>query len=499
MPRGKASIPLDLPRPPGLSDDTRSKQECIAEAIRDAILNRLLAGDTALPSTRTLAERWRVARGTVEGAFDRLCSEGYIVRTRGSGTRVSAVVPDTYLASSEQAQRAPVHERKDTVVASRERPYPAAENAAQAGVPFIARLADPDLLRMRSWRKHAGIGLTRATPADLSSTLPQGDGQLREQIAEYLRKFRGIPCGADDVFITTGIRNSIDLIARAVLRPGNAVLIEDPGYSSAQRIFELAGAATIDIPVDREGIETAALPRRSDVAAAYVTPAHQSPLGVTMSVSRRLELLEWASQSHAWIIEDDYDGEFSYQAAPLPALKSLDVHDRVVYCGSFNKTLFSGLRVGFMVLPAELRVPVATIWRVTGRSVAVAEQLALASFISSGDFAKHLRASRHAYLQRRNSVLQQLARYGNDRYAISGEHAGFHFMLWLANGVDDRAFVARAAQAGVALQPLSAFTRKAVLSSGVVVGYTALTIAQALHAGKTLGHLLAHTGDCDDA
>jgi GntR family transcriptional regulator / MocR family aminotransferase len=499
MPRGKASIPLDLPRPSGLSDDARSKQECIAEAIRDAILSRLLPGGTALPSTRTLAERWRVARGTVEVAFDRLCSEGYIVRTRGSGTRVSAAVPDSYLAASEQEQLAAVRERQDTVVASRERLYPAPENAVRAGVPFVARLADPNLLRIRNWKKHAGIGLTRATPADLSSTLPQGDGRLREQIAEYLRKFRGIPCGADDVFITTGIRHSIDLIARAVLQPGNSVLMEDPGYSSAQQIFALAGAVTIDIPVDREGIETSALPRGSDVAAAYVTPAHQSPLGVTMSVSRRLELLEWAHQNHAWVIEDDYDGEFSYQTAPLPALKSLDVHDRVVYCGSFNKTLFSGLRVGFMVLPTELRAPVAAIWRVTGRSVAVAEQLALASFISSGDFAKHLRASRHAYLQRRNSVLEQLARYGNGRYAISGEHAGFHFLLWLADGVDDRAFVARAAQADVALQPLSAFTRKVVLRSGVVVGYTALTISQALHAGKTLGRLLVHPDECDDA
>ncbi|KWD77572.1 PLP-dependent aminotransferase family protein [Burkholderia ubonensis] len=494
MTRGKAAIPLDLPCPPGLSAQSpQSKQECIADALRDAILKRLLPGDSPLPSSRTLAARWGVARGTVEAAYDRLCAEGYIARTQGSGSRVCAVVPDSYLRASAQSRESGP---RPSVAA----PEPAAapdtaapEHAVRPGVPFIARLADPDLLPMQQWKKTVGASLLAATASDLCSTPSQGVESLRAEIAGYLREYRGIACGPDDIFITTGIRHSIDLVARTVLSPGSTVLMEDPGYASAWQIFTMAGATVIDVPVDREGIETAALDRHPEARAAYVTPAHQAPLGVTMSVSRRLELLDWAQRNRAWIIEDDYDGEFGYQAAPLPALKSLDACDRVIYCGSFNKTLFSGLRVGFMVVPAELRPALSAVWRVTARAVGVAPQLALARFIEGGEFAKHLRASRHAYRHRRDLVLEQLAKHGNGQYTVSGEHAGFHFVLWLPPGMDDTSYVARAQAAGVSLQPIRGFCRSAELAAGVIVGYAALTAAHARHGGRLLGKLLAPT------
>ncbi|MBN3821820.1 PLP-dependent aminotransferase family protein, partial [Paraburkholderia sp. Se-20369] len=285
-------------------------------------------------------------------------AEGYIARTRGSGSRVCAVVPDSYLRASAQSRETgaarpgaepPPEPAGETDAAA------APEHAVRPGVPFVARLADPGLLPMQQWKKALGTSLLAATASDLCSTPTQGVAGLRDEIAGYLREYRGIPCGADDIFITTGIRHSIDLVARTVLSPGCAVLMEDPGYASAAHIFAMTGARVIDVPVDQEGIETAALDQHPDARAAYVTPAHQAPLGVTMSVSRRLELLDWAQRRRAWIIEDDYDGEFGYQAAPLPALKSLDTCDRVIYCGSFNKTLFSGLRIGFMVVPAALR------------------------------------------------------------------------------------------------------------------------------------------------
>ncbi|KWK25309.1 GntR family transcriptional regulator [Burkholderia stagnalis] len=498
MTRGKAAIPLDLPCPPGLSTGSpQSKQDCIADAIRDAILKRLLPGDCALPSSRTLAARWGVARGTVEAAYDRLGAEGYIARTRGSGSRVCAVVPDSYLRASAQSR-----ERGGATPAQEPEPQPAGatgaatpEHAVRPGVPFVARLADPDLLPMQQWKKALGASLLAATASDLCSTPSQGVAALRDEIAGYLREYRGIPCAADDIFITTGIRHSIDLVARTVLAPRSTVLMEDPGYASAAHIFAMTGATVVDVPVDREGIETAALDRHPDARAAYVTPAHQSPLGVTMSVSRRLELLDWAQRRRAWIIEDDYDGEFSYQAAPLPALKSLDACDRVIYCGSFNKTLFSGLRIGFMVVPAALRPALADVWRVTGRSVGVAPQLALARFIGRGDFAKHLRASRHAYRQRRDIVLEQLAKHGSGQYTVSGEHAGFHFVLWLPPGMDDAPYVANAHAAGVSLQPIRGFCRSAELAAGIIVGYSALTAAHAKHGGRILGTLLSTSGN----
>ncbi|MGC3024820.1 PLP-dependent aminotransferase family protein [Burkholderia sp. DN3021] len=492
MSRGKAAIPLDLPRPAGLSTvSQQSKQACIADAIRDAILKRLLPGDGPLPSSRTLAARWGVARGTVEAAYDLLCSEGYIARTRGSGSRVCAVVPDSYLRAAGQSRDGSPH-RPDTRRAPAGATDAAApEHGVRPGVPFVARLADPGLLPMQQWKKALGASLLAATANDLGATPAQGVESLRAEIAAYLREYRGIPCDAGDIFITTGIRHSIDLVARTLLTPGSTVLMEDPGYASAWQIFTMAGATVIDVPVDREGIDTSSLDRHPGARAAYVTPAHQAPLGVTMSVSRRLELLDWAQRNRAWIIEDDYDGEFSYQTAPLPALKSLDTCDRAIYCGSFNKTLFSGLRIGFMVVPAELRPMLSAVWHATARSVGVAPQLALARFIAQGDFAKHLRASRHAYRQRRDIVLDQLAKHAGGQYTVSGEHAGFHFVLWLPPGMDDASYVAQARAAGIALQTIHGFCRSAECEAGVVVGYSALTAAHARHGGRILGKLLA--------
>ncbi|WP_241289824.1 MocR-like pyridoxine biosynthesis transcription factor PdxR [Burkholderia stabilis] len=497
MPRGKAAIPLDLPCPSGLSTASpQSKQVVIADTIRAAILQRLLPGDSPLPSSRTLAVRWGVARGTVEAAYDLLCSEGYIARTRGSGSRVSAVVPDSYLRAAAQSRDdAPqrVDAPKDTTGTTDATDSATAEHGVRPGVPFVARLADPGLLSMQQWKKALGASLLAATADDLGATPSQGVASLRDEIAAYLREYRGIPCEARDIFITTGIRHSIDLVARTLLGPGSTVLMEDPGYASAWQIFGITGATVIDVPVDREGIDTASLERHPDARAVYVTPAHQAPLGITMSVSRRLELLDWAQRHRAWIIEDDYDGEFSYQTAPLPALKSLDACDRVIYCGSFNKTLFSGLRIGFMVVPAELRAALSAVWQATGRSVGVAPQLALARFIAHGDFAKHLRASRHAYRQRRDIVLEQLAKHAGGRHAVSGEHAGFHFVLWLPPGTDDASFVAQARAAGVELQTIRGFCRSAVCEAGVVVGYSALTAAHARHGGRIVARLLAQS------
>ncbi|MCA7999912.1 MocR-like pyridoxine biosynthesis transcription factor PdxR [Burkholderia metallica] len=490
MPRGKAAIPLDLPCPAGLSTGSpQSKQDCIADALRDAILKRLLPGDSPLPSSRTLAARWGVARGTVEAAYDRLGSEGYIARTQGSGSRVCAVVPDSYLRAAAQSRDTGLPRSGPPAAAAPDAAAP--EQGVRPGVPFVARLADPGLLPMQQWKKALGASLLAATTNDLGATPAQGVEALRDEIAAYLREYRGIPCNAGDIVITTGIRHSIDLVARTLLAPGSTVLMEDPGYVSAWQIFTIAGATVIDVPVDREGIDTASLGRHPEARAAYVTPAHQAPLGVTMSVSRRLELLDWAQRNRAWIIEDDYDGEFSYQTAPLPALKSLDACDRVIYCGSFNKTLFSGLRIGFMVVPAELRPALSAVWHATARSVGAAPQLALARFIAHGDFAKHLRAARHAYRQRRDIVLDQLAKHALGRYAVSGEHAGFHFVLWLPPGMDDATYVAQARAAGVELQPIRAFCRSARGEAGVVVGYSALTAAHARHGGRLLAKLLA--------
>ncbi|WP_317201221.1 PLP-dependent aminotransferase family protein, partial [Janthinobacterium sp.] len=376
-------------------------------------------------------------------------------------------------------------------------PAPAAPAApppgARSGVPFVARMADAALLPMADWSRQLTRALAGASAELLSTPHPGGLPALRAHIADYLAKYRGLRCGADAIIVTSGIRHGLDLVARSVLKAGDKVCLEDPGYQSARRICELAGAVVAAVPVDAEGIDCAALAGHADARLVYVTPAHQAPLGVTMSVTRRLALLDWASASGAWIVEDDYDSEFNYHSAPLAALKSLDQYDRVIYCGSFNKTLFAGLRVGFVVVPAALREAVLATWQAGGRPVGIMEQLALSGFMAEGGFLRHLRLARRAYQERRDAVLAVLAEDAPGRYAISGQQAGFHFVLWLPDGCDEAAFCAAAAGCGLALEGLRAFSRAARPEPAVIVGYSALTLAQARFGARRLAALLRAT------
>ena len=264
-----------------------------------------------LPSTRNLAQRWLVSRGTLEAAFDRLHSEGYVQRLAGSGTRVCAVIPEQFIAApvaSAAPRREAVPDQPDTGV--------------QSHVPFVARRPDASLFDLKSWARCISRGLQAVGPGVLEAAHPAGLPELRAQIADYLRSFRGMQCEADEVIVTSGIRHALDLIARTVLQPGDTACVEDPGYPPARRLFGMAGAQVHSIPVTAEGLDTDQLPDTARLA--YVTPAHQAPLGMTLSVSRRLALLDWAARTDAWVVEDDYDSEYNYNAAPLAALRSLD-------------------------------------------------------------------------------------------------------------------------------------------------------------------------------
>lgn len=490
MSRGKTALSLDLPLPSALPEaGSQSKRDCIVSALRNAISTGLLSAESHLPSSRTLADRWHVSRGTVEAAFDRLCSEGYITRVQGSGTRVNAVVPESFLPSFTVESYEPVNsttiEGSDTCV-----PFAQEKAPVQAGLPFIARLASPELLRASHWQKYATDAAKDSSMMNASSMPIQGSVHLRQQIATYLGAFRGLSCRPDDIFITSGIRHAIDAISRVLLSAGSRAAIEDPGYPGASRIFELAGAETVDVAVDEYGMKVADLEEHRNVSLVYVTPAHQSPLGVTMSVDRRRTLLDWAHKNHVWIVEDDYDGEFNFQSAPLPALKSQDQHQRVIYCSSFNKTVAAELRVGFMVVPATFQSRMRVLWEMIGSPVSATTQCALAAFMASGDFSNHLRRSRQAYQQRRDVVLRELEHHASGKYDISGGHAGFHFVLWLKRGTDEQEIIDQAAAVGIALQSLRSLCRKTSFGPAFIVGYSALSLSQAKFSGRKLGMII---------
>ncbi|WP_248752157.1 PLP-dependent aminotransferase family protein [Pseudomonas sp. MWU15-20650] len=470
MSRRKAPSTPDLPRPETLD---AGKQQGAYEALRRAILSRQLPAGSRLPSTRSLAVRWLVSRGTLEAAFDRLHDEGYVQRVAGSGTRVCAVIPEQFIAAPMLAQT------------PRRPPEPdPPHGGVQSHVPFVARRPDASLFDLKTWARCIARGLLAAGPGALEAAHPAGLPALREQIADYLRSYRGMHCEADEVIVTSGIRHGLDLIARTLLQPGDTACVEDPGYKPARQRFSLAGARIQAIPVTDEGLDTEQLPGQARLA--YVTPAHQAPLGMTLSVSRRLALLDWAARANAWVVEDDYDSEYNYTSAPLAALKSLDSNDRVIYCGSFNKNLFPGLRVGFMVVPKALRPSLLRTLQLTGQAVGATDQLGLVEFLGSGAFVRHLRASRQAYQARRDTLLACLPQ----GCTVTGQHAGLHFVLWLPAGSAELEFCARAAAVGLTLQPLGRFCVEVALPPAVIIGYTALTLAQIRFHGRALAQLL---------
>lgn len=490
MSRGKTALPLDLPRPDGLSAPGASKQQVTFDALRDAILARHLPADSRLPSTRALAQRWALSRGTLEVVFERLHSEGYVVRVAGSGTRVCAVIPERFLAvpvGAHVSQKAAIN-----ASAARRRVHTeVADLGVQSHVAFVARLPDARLFDAKAWSRCIAQGLQSLGPEGLTALYPDGSPALRELIADYLRTCRGLHCEAEDVVVTTGIRHGIDLVARTLLKPFDKVCVEDPGYQSARHLFGLAGAQLAYVPVDSYGLDDVGLAAHGDARLVCVTPAHQAPLGCTMSVSRRLALLDWANRTDTWVLEDDYDSEFNYQSAPLAALKALDRNDRVIYCGSFNKLLFAGLRVGFMVVPTSLRGKVLDCLHATGRSVGITEQAGLVALLQGRGFGRHLRAARQAYQLRRDTLLACLAETAPGRYRISGQQAGLHCVLWLPEAVDEGRFCQQAAECGLALQPLGNFCQTVSLPPAVVLGYTALTLAQVRVSAQQLGRLLA--------
>ncbi|QVM93553.1 PLP-dependent aminotransferase family protein [Pseudomonas entomophila] len=475
MPRGKTALPLDLPLPstPGLG-----KQQGAYQALRDAILERRLLAGAALPSSRTLAARWGLSRGTLEVVFDRLRSEGYIERRSGSGSRVCAVVPE-HLLGVDNATPA---------LAASGVPSPL-ETRVRAGVPFVARLPDPALFPPRQWAQLLTQTLNCASPDQLAHATAQGSPALREQLAGYLAQHRGIACSADDLIITHGIRDSLELVIATLLRPGDIAAVEDPGYPAAAALLRQAGAQVRAVPVDDDGLRSDALPG-CGARLLYLTPAHQAPTGATLPVSRRLALLDWAQREQAWVIEDDYDSEFNYNSAPLPALKALDPGDRVIFCGCFNKTLFAGLRVGYLLVPKAWRAALLSRIELTGRAVGVVEQLALARLIERGGLLRHLRAARHTYQQRRDALAAVLQQHAPGRFTLHGDHAGLHCLLRLPTGSDTEHLCQRAAEVGLHLQPLQRFCIDVRPPPAIVLGYASLTLAQVRHAGRQLAELL---------
>jgi GntR family transcriptional regulator/MocR family aminotransferase len=447
----------------------------LCTALRAEILQGRLRPGARLPATRDLAGQYGLSRGTIVSAFEQLKAEGYLEGTVGSGTYVNKVLPDELLQVTLKARTSqPVQgaeRRALSAFGARARPVPSydfhAPRAFRANQPAL------DLFPTALWAQVAARRLRRASANLLLGCDPLGYRPLQEAVAESLRASRGVKCVPEQIAIVSGVQEALDLTARLLLDPGDRVCLEDPGYVGAAAVFEACGARIAPVKVDGEGM---VLPgaRLRGARLAYVTPSHQFPLGISMSLPRRLALLEWARQAGAMIFEDDYDGEFRYSGRPVPALQGLDRHGLVLYSGSFSKVLFPSIRLGYLVVPLDLMDAFAAAKSVTSRHAGVPEQAVLCDFITEGHFGRHVRRMREVYAERL-AVLQESAR---QRLAglleISGIDAGLQTAGWLCGSTEGETAAAAAAGRGVEVTALSRYSRGPVAREGLHLGFAAV-------------------------
>ncbi|MBD2312707.1 PLP-dependent aminotransferase family protein [Desertifilum sp. FACHB-1129] len=450
------------------------------EELRRAILSGRLLPQQRLPSTRELAKSLGVSRTTVTLGYEQLLSEGYLKTIIGSGTFVCAQIPDDLLQSTpteagEKAAHFPIslsqygEQLAQTDLSLQAEP--------QAEISFRYGRPACDRFPLELWRKL----LARYCRTDYQwldyAFDPLGYLPLREAIALYLGRSRAVQCNSDQILLTNGTQQALYLISRLLLNTGDAIALEDPGYLSARRIFSSQGANIFPIPVDESGLRVAQLIDKP-VKLVYVTPSHQFPTGAILSLPRRLELLAWAQQTGALIIEDDYDSEYRYGERPIPALQGLAITDSVLYIGTFSKVLFPSLRIGYLVLPKSLVSIFARAKWLSDRQLPSLEQRVLADFIAEGHLERHLRQMRSHYNQLRQVLVEALKRYFGDRATILGENAGIHLMVRLHFNLSDDEILQRAAKVGVGLLSAQSHYFSIAEPGQFIFGYSELTQTQ---------------------
>lgn len=408
-------------------------QSQIFEQLRAMILKGKLRSGELLPATRTLSEQLGISRNTVTFAYERLAAEGYIELRKSIGAVVSLQIPELGLFHAPlQENRAPLAgESPDRHTGDAFQEFRSQTlvnpHSRRLDADFWVGRPDPHSFPLKAWTKLIHKRLKTAGSALTEYRDPAGLTDLRQAIADHLRPARGITASVDQILIVGGCQDGLNLVCRMMMKPGSDAVIENPCYQGAAYLFESFGAKLCPIPVDENGLVTSKLPETS-AALAYVTPSHQYPLGVTMSLDRRLELIAWAERTNSYILEDDYDSDFRFSGAPLASLKGLDSVERVVYAGTFSKCLGAGLRLGYVVLPLRLVRQARHIKALMNNGQPWLEQAVLAEFMTNGSYERHLRHIRRLYLSRRNALLAALQKHFGESQVI-GESAGMH-LVW---------------------------------------------------------------------
>lgn len=438
-------------------------------AMRRLIETGLAQPGAKLPTTRDLAKRLGLSRAAAVAAFEMLVADGFVEARIGAGTFVAAQVPKV----SERAASQP------------------GQVSASPALPCELGVASIDGKTMRVFRGLLSRNLAQPGPEHFRYGDPRGGNKLREAIAAYLRAARGVRCDAEQIVVTTGTMHGLDLVVRTVLKPGDVAWIEDPCYPLARATLEAAGAKLIGVPVDGEGIDAAGGENLGGGGRlVYVTPSHQFPLGVTMTMRRRLALIDWADRNDAWIIEDDYDSEFRFSGPPLTALQGMDGAGRVVYLGTFSKVLFPGIRIGYAVLPEALLDRVLRLRTLSDRQPPSLVQGAAADFLNDGHFAAHLRRARRRVQAARDEFVTALRHHCDGMLDFAVPEHGLHLVAALAASAGDRDLVRSLLAEGVGARALSPMYVDAPARQGLVLGFSGFEPDVLTSAARRIGDVL---------
>jgi GntR family transcriptional regulator / MocR family aminotransferase len=441
--------------------------------IRSAILSQSLRPGTKLPSTRALAQLLSVSRSAVVSAYEQLLAEGYATGKTGSGSYVSSDLP------------APVEARGP----KRGKPSAAISGSAEVGAPLRRDFVDVteqsderpfnlgrtlvDDRTMQLWRRASARAFRSLGPDHFGYSDPRGLPELRKAICDYLHAARAVQCDPEQIVVTAGTQHAIDLVIRVLLKPDTQAWIEDPGYSLTRQALIAAGVKTRPIPVDGQGINVGSGIRSAPKArAVFVTPSHQFPTGVVLSMARRLELLGWARETKAWIVEDDYASEFRYGGRALASLQGLDDSERVIYIGTLNKALFPGLRLGYAVVPPALLKAFITARYLIDRQPSSLAQAVVADFIEEGHFAGHIRRMRLQYKDQRDVLVAALRERIGDELTVDPPDQGMHLVAYLRRGLKDVAIERAARDHGVIARAMSRLYVAAPPRSALVIGFS---------------------------
>ena len=414
-----------------------SLQHQLASALRVAMIEGRIPPQSRLPSSRSLARELGVSRNTVVSAFEQLISEGYLIAQQGSGTKVADFNNAALAYPAKPPARMKDHGEALTPSFSAvgspailaDHPIRRKPRTAPA---FTTGLADMNRFPLGPWSRILGRTMRNADHSLLDDPDPGGHPALRQQIANHLSQTRGVNCNPEQIVVTNGAQAALDMIMRLVIQPGDHVLIEEPSYPGAWSAAKIQGARLVPVKLDQEGIDLSQISTTPcPVKLMFVTPSYQYPLGITMSLTRRIDLLDFANRNDCWILEDDYDSDLRYRGRPLAALQGLDQSERVIYTGTFSKSMFAGLRIGYVVAPYSLLNPICALMRSTGQQPSAILQCALATFMQEGLYGSHIRAMQKHYFKKQQSLIAALQLHTGNTLSVDTSDAGMQLVAWL--------------------------------------------------------------------